>query len=126
MRVDGRLRSLSPLWYARIRSVKTLHGLLRKYETKEVHKLFTETKLLNIKEFNGCMVGEAYGFDDIYNEKKHEGHDLNCKKCTSIAQRVYYPIKNPQAYNAEKYFKRVIKEFCNHAERQHGAVLLEE
>ena len=124
MRVDGRLRSLSPLWYARIRKTKTLNGLLKKYESKQVHQIFSETKILDIKEYHGCMVGEAYGFDDVYNSAKQTNHDLNCKKCVSISQRVVHPIKNPNSYNAEKYFKRVIKEFCNHCERQHGADLL--
>ena len=120
MLVDQRLRSLSPLWYARISKAKSLRSLRRKFDVDEVHNLFTKSRTLDMERFECCMVGEPYDFDKSYANK---GDQIYCKKCHSIAQRVFHPIKNPNSYNAENYFKRVIREFCNHAQRKHGAIL---
>lgn len=120
MKVDQRLRSLSPLWYERISKAKSLRALRKHLEVDEIHNLFTKTRTLDMERFECCMVGEPYDFDKSYSNKSD---DMFCKKCYSIAQRVFHPIKNPSSYNAENYFKRVIREFCNHAERKHGAQL---
>ena len=68
------------------------------------------------------MVAEGFNFDDVYNKDK-QNHDLNCRKCTSISQRIVYPIKHHWRENSLKYFQRVIKEYCNHIERDHGVIL---
>ena len=123
MLVDKRLRSISPLWYERITKAKSLNSLLRKQEVQQHFKLYDLPVTLDILQYPNCIVAEPFGFDDVYNEKKQMNHSLNCKKCTSISQRVAHPIKNPNSYNANKYFQRVIREFCNHIERIHGVVL---
>lgn len=124
MKVDQRLRSLSPLWYERISKAKSLRSLRRKYNVDEIHNLFTESRTLDIEAFEGCMVGEAYMFDKSY---INDHSEIKCKKCMSIAQRVFYPIRNVNHFvdkeTGIKYFQRVIREFCNHAERKHGAQL---
>ncbi len=123
MLVDKRLRSISPLWYERITKSKSLNGLLRKLEVQQHFKLYQQPVTLDIQQYRNCIVAEPFGFDDVYNEKKQMNHSLNCKKCTSISQRVAHPIKNPNSYNSKKYFQRVIREFCNHIERIHGVDL---
>lgn len=123
MLIDKRLRSISPLWYARITKAKSLNGLLRRQDVDRHFKLYDREVTLDITKYHGCMVGEAFDFDDVYNESKQKDHVLNCKKCTSISQRVAHPIRNPNSYNAKKYFQRVVKEFCNHIEKIHGVNL---
>ena len=123
MLIDRRLRSISPLWFARITKAKTLSGLLRKQDVKQDFKMYELSKTLDIQAYSGCMVAESYGFDDVYNEEKQRSSDLNCKKCTSISQRVVYPIKHHWQDSSKKYFQREIKEFCNHVERDHGVNL---
>jgi len=122
MKVDQRLRSISPLWFARFSSAKSLSSLLIKKEVQQHSKLYKQAVTLDIQSYSCCMVAEGFGFDDIYNEEKHK-HDLNCKKCTSISQRIVYPIKNNWREDSLKYFQKVIKEYCNHIERDHGVIL---
>jgi len=118
MIVDKRLRKIAPLWFERINRSKTLHGLLPQKILKESHLLFSQERTLDITSFNCCMVGEAYEFDAIY---KSDG-ELRCNKCTSIAERVVYPIKNSYRKDSVSYFQRVIREFCNHLEKDHHVV----
>ncbi len=122
MKIDQRLRSISPLWYARFTSSKSLSGLLRKKEVQQHSKLYKQAVTLDIQSYKCCMVAEGFDFDDIYNKDK-QNHDLNCRKCTSISQRIVYPIKHHWRENSLKYFQRVIKEYCNHIERDHGVIL---
>ena len=123
MLVDKRLRSISPLWFARITKAKTLSGLLRKQEVKKHSLLYQQDVTLDITSYKNCVVAEGFDFDDVYNKDKQMNHDLNCKKCTSISQRVVYPIKHSWQESSKKYFQRVIREFCNHIERDHGVIL---
>ncbi len=123
MLIDKRLRSISPLWFARITKAKSMSGLLRKQEVKKHFKLYQQDVTLDIQSYKGCMVAEGFDFDDVYNKDKQVDHDLNCRKCTSIAQRVVYPIKHHWHSDSKKYFQRVIREFCNHIERDHGVNL---
>jgi hypothetical protein len=123
MKIDRRLRSISPLWFARITKAKSLSGLLRKKEVKKHFVLYQQDVTLDIQSYKGCMVAEGFDFDDVYNKDKQMNHALNCNKCTSIAERVVYPIKHHWRTNSIKYFQRVIREYCNHIERDHGVVL---
>jgi len=124
MKIDRRLRSISPLWYERFTKSKTLSGLLRKKEVQKHSKLYKQAVTLDITSYKCCMVAEGFDFDDVYNKEK-QNHDLNCRKCTSISQRIVYPIKHHWRTDSLKYFQRVIKEFCNHIERDHGVILSE-
>ena len=123
MKIDQRLRSISPLWYARFSKAKSLSGLFRKKEVKQHSKLYNQDVTLDITSYRCCMVGEGFDFDDVYNKDKQSNHDLNCRKCTSIAERIVYPIRQHWRDNSLKYFNRVIKEYCNHIERDHGVIL---
>jgi len=123
MKIDRRLRFISPLWFARFEKSKTLRGLLRKQEVQQHSKLYQQAVTLDITSYKCCMVAEGFDFDDVYNKEKQTNHDLNCKKCTSISQRIVYPIKNFWHEGSVKYFQRVIREYCNHIERDHGVVL---
>lgn len=123
MLIDKRLRSISPLWYARITKAKSLSGLLRKKEVQRHFPLYQQAITLDIQSYKGCMVAEPFDFDDVYNKEQQMNHDLNCNKCTSISQRVVYPIRKHWRTDSTKYFKRVIREYCNHIERDHGVYL---
>ena len=123
MKIDQRLRSISPLWYERFRKSKSLSGLLRKKEVQKHFNLYQLPVTLDIQSYKGCMVAEGFDFDDVYNKEKQVNEDLNCRKCTSIAQRIVYPIKHHWRTDSIKYFQRVIREYCNHIERDHGKLL---
>jgi len=118
--IDPRLLQISPHWYRRFLKTKTLSGLKR---AEKIHIDLGHSEDLNLEHYGSCMVGEAYGFGSIYENKMLPFNKENakyCKRCTSISKRIWYPVKKPYTPNAEKYLKRVIKEFCTHVEREHG------
>lgn len=80
MKVDPRLRSISPLWFERFNKAKSLSGLLRKKDVTKHSKLYNQDVTLDITSYKCCMVAEGFDFDDVYNKDKQSNHALNCRK----------------------------------------------
>lgn len=119
MKVDPRLEKISPNWYRRIKRAKTVGGLLRKITLK----IGIMEHTLNLKDYPSCIVGEAFDFSEAYRFKAFNDNTQNCKKCYSISQRFPWGPSHSWQNNSLSYFRRVVKEFCNHVEKDHGVNL---
>lgn len=118
MKIDQRLERIAPLWFKRIKRVRTVKGLLRKQTVR--NGLTTAT--LDIEAYGCCMVGESYGFTRGYEQTLNQD---NCSECEKYSNRVVISPRYPNRTDAERRFQETIKEFLDHIELEHGVNLQE-
>jgi len=116
MEVDQRLQQVAPEWFKRFKRARGVTSLM----TKKDVQLGPTTQTLDLSKYESCMVGEAFYFSRDYNPNTFDSHANQCKKCTSISERITWGPKHSWMSNAVKYHLKVIKEFCIHLEKDHG------
>jgi len=117
MEIDARLEKISPLWYGKIIRGRTLKGLLRKTRVR-VGLVMRE---LDLTVYASCMVGESYLFDRSYTNSLNATGNY-CKKCLAFSDEVVVAPRNPPTMVISD-FQDVIKNFCDHVEKDHGVSL---
>jgi len=116
MEIDARLEKISPLWFKKISTIRTLKGLLRKTIVRDG----LTTRKLDLTVYGCCMVAEPFGFSRSYMQTMND--EDYCKTCLAFSDQVAVAPRNPET-NTIADFQDVIKYFCDHVEKDHGVVL---
>lgn len=119
MLVDSRLFFISPNWARHLNKINSVTALKKKYVP-----ISLSGKKMELREFDCCVVGEAYGFDSDYTNRNTIFKKDNpfCETCTSISKQ-FTVFKNETSEKAIPRMEKLIVIFCNHVEKDHQVSL---
>ena len=116
IKIPKTFQKTNPRWTKKIQDRETFSELQL--------PCIVDDKLLDIRRFNSCIVGEAlnlfdkgpmFGLSEEYLIFKHKG----CKQCLSFSRRFDSVISSRDTKGLEKK----LKEFSEHIEKEHPELI---